>query len=216
MCSLSSGRCGQSYHRLAAFLRDAKVDDAASAYTRIFNISSQLILMLTFSLLAGSAIGVPLVSQLCLSKRYNGWTAKEDARCWVVGEWKRLDELRKNKREKTLIGLLDGQDYNGYPSLDRATNIERVTRMLTHGDNRWCQAEGYHRLRHLRQPSKPLCRRCPRCHLQHLPPHQGPDLLLAASHAGRLLPAELGHREVRLSNCYEEKLYLTLEIETTT
>lgn len=93
---------------------------------------------------------------------------------------------------------------------------KRVTRVLTHDENRWCQAEGHHRLRYLRQPPKPLCRRCPRCHLQHFPPHQGPDLLLAPSHAGRLLPAELGHREVRLSNCNEEKLDLTLEIETTT
>jgi hypothetical protein len=57
------------------------------------------------------------------------------------------------------------------------------------------QAEGHHPVGCLCQPSEPPRRHFSRRHLQHLPPLQGSDRLLAAPHDRWLLPAVVGHRE---------------------
>lgn len=64
--------------------------------------------------------------------------------------WYNEREWKSWRRGKKKITLVEDNDCDGHPSLDRTANIERVTRMLTCYDNRRCQAEGHHRLRRFR------------------------------------------------------------------
>lgn len=77
----------------------------------------------------------------------------------------------------------------------KGTPGQKNERVLMHMSRR-NQAEGHRLLRCLRQPPEPIRRRWPRRHLQHLPPHQEPDLLLASSAGCRILPRPVGQRAV--------------------
>lgn len=79
----------------------------------------------------------------------------------------------------------------------RASRKRAVAELTANVQSRWHQAEGHHPLGRVPQPSERLGRRRPRRRLQHLPPHQVPDLLLATRPPGRLLRHELGYRAVR-------------------
>lgn len=78
---------------------------------------------------------------------------------------------------------------------NRLLSLENLvlTRVLRHSGP---EAEGYCDIRHGPEPTEPLCRRCPRCRLQHMAPIQLTGSLRRATVYCRVLHPELGHREV--------------------